>query len=92
MKKYLLLFFLLSVLAVQLTAQVKIRGNPTVIQVTVMDANTRNNLSEGTMVELLSKDSVLIMAAAPVRDIFGGPASYFAALKPPSRTGSTSFG
>ena len=87
MKKYLLLFFLLSVLAVQLTAQVKIRGNPTVIQVTVMDANTRNNLSEGTMVELLSKDSVLIMAAAPVRDIFGGPASYFAALKPPSRTG-----
>ena len=72
----------------QLMAQVKIRGNPTVIQVTVMEANTRNNLSEGTMVELLSKDSVLIMAAAPVRDIFsGGAACYFAALKPPSRTG-----
>lgn len=87
MKKHLLLLFLLSVLTFQLAAQVKVRGNQFHFRVGVEDAVTREPLVEGTMVELLSKDSVLIMAAAPVHHIYGGPKAYFTALKPPSRTG-----
>lgn len=87
MKKHLLFFFLFSVLTGQLAAQVKVRGNQFHFRVGVEDAVTREPLVEGTMVELLSKDSVLIMAAAPVKHIYGGPKAYFTALKPPSRTG-----
>ena len=87
MKRHLLLFFLFSVLTGQLMAQVKVRGNQFHFRVGVEDAVTREPLVEGTMVELLSKDSVLIMAAAPVKHIYGGPKAYFTALKPPSRTG-----
>lgn len=87
MKKHLLFFFLFSVLTGQLAAQVKVRGNQFHFRVGVEDAVTREPLVEGTMVELLSKDSVLIMAAAPVKHIYGGPKAYFTALKPPSPTG-----
>lgn len=86
MKRHLLLFFLFSVLTGQLMAQVKVRGNQSYFRVTVQDAVTKKDIVEGTMVELLSKDSVLIMAAAPVQDIFARN-NYFTALKPPSRTG-----
>ena len=86
MKRHLLLFFLFSVLTGQLMAQVKVRGNQSYFRVTVQDAVTKKDIVEGTMVELLSKDSVLIMAAAPV---CGGSARLTQATRRPVRARSS---
>ncbi len=88
MKKGLFLLLLLSALSIQLSAQVKVRGQKIpAIYVFVEDSVTGEDLVEGTMVELLSADSVQIMAAAPVKMIYS-PNTYFTALNPPSRTGT----
>ncbi len=80
---------MLSALSIQLSAQVKVRGQKgPAILVSVQDLVTGEYLVEGTMVELLSADSVLIMAAAPVRNIYSSKSSYFTVLNPPSRTGT----
>ncbi len=88
MKNRLLIVLIFLFASFPLAAQVKVAGNPWMIKVFVSDSFTNENLIEGTVVELLSADSVQIMAAAPVKDIFGGPNAYRTVLKPPSKTGT----